>query len=870
MKTHKKKYLKDYTPPAYLVQHIELRFDLYEEETRVISTMTMSRNRKAADETTPLVLNAEELVIEQVVADGMVLLPGQYKMDNGLFELARTPDHFTLEITTLLKPQENKALEGLYRSGGTFCTQCEAQGFRKITCFPDRPDVMTEFSCIITADKKKYPVLLSNGNPVAKGDLENGRHWIKWHDPFKKPCYLFALVAGELACIQDSFTTVSGRDVQLKIYVEHENRDKCGHAMKSLKQSMAWDEQRFGREYDLDLYQIVAVNDFNMGAMENKGLNVFNSKYVLADSKTATDTDFMNIQGVIGHEYFHNWSGNRVTLRDWFQLSLKEGLTVFRDQEFTSDLNSRAVKRISDVKKLRAHQFPEDSGPMAHPVRPESYIEMNNFYTMTVYDKGAELIRMMYILMGKELFRRGMDLYFDKFDGQAVTTEDFVRTMEEASGLNLGLFRLWYSQSGTPMVTMERAYDEKRDTLNITLTQETLPDKNQTKKLPLHIPVLFGLLDGEGNDITPEGRELLELKDHQKTFTFTNVPKGALPSIFRQFSAPVKIKTDYSNGELAFLMAHDKDEFNRWDAGQELFFREMEAMVAADHQGRTRALSPHLIEACRLTLLDGETSPALLSKSLTIPDEVEIGERFSEIDVDAVHRCRKLMKKRLAKTLKDDLLTVLKQCNNASSSDISSRAMAERSMKNLILSYLGELNMDEYNQKIRKNILESGNMTDEIAGLAIFAGLDSPLRSSLLEHFYNKWKTHPLVIDKWFAVQAASTLPNALKEIKALAGHPDFSLKNPNRARSLIGVVVFQNPVIFHTADGSGYKFLTENILKLNKFNPQIAARFASGFNHWRRYDPGRQKLMKAELGTISQIKDLSKDVYEIVSRALE
>ncbi|MBF0572504.1 MAG: aminopeptidase N, partial [Desulfamplus sp.] len=595
MNKHKTKYLKDYTPPSYWIDKIDLQFDLDEQETIVTSAMKIRRNRDVADKNTPLIFDCKHIDIISVVANDIVLCTRDYEIGknfssgNDFFRLPRVPEEFTLEVKNRLKPHKNTALEGLYKSGGqgeyktggTFCTQCEAEGFRRITCFPDRPDVMTHFSCTITADKEKYPILLSNGNLIEKGDIpsklgHSKKHFAKWDDPFKKPCYLFALVAGDLALIEDHFITCSGRKITLHIYVEHENKDKCNHAMQSLKKAMKWDEERFGREYDLDLYQIVAVNDFNMGAMENKGLNVFNSKFVLADTKTATDVDFTNIERVIAHEYFHNWTGNRITLKNWFQLSLKEGLTVFRDQEFSSDLNSRAVQRISDVKKLRTLQFPEDSGPMAHPVRPESYIEMNNFYTMTVYEKGSEVIRMIYEILGKELFRKGMDLYFERFDGQAVTTEDFVQTMEDASKIDLSQFRLWYSQSGTPTVTVKRIYDETSKTLSIDLSQEIKPDRNQSIKLPMHIPIKFALISPNGNEIKEnsnllelkDGSELLNLKNSSETFRFKNVEQSTLPSLFRGFSAPVKIETDFTPQELAFLMANDTDEFNSWDASQ--------------------------------------------------------------------------------------------------------------------------------------------------------------------------------------------------------------------------------------------------------------------------------------------------------------
>ena len=869
MKKHEPKYLKDYRPPAYWIDSINLQFDLHEEEVFLTSFMKIRRNQEQAGEHTPLILDCKEPDILSVVAGDMVLLPGEYEVGKEYFKLNRVPDVFTLEIKNRLKPQENTSLEGLYKSSGTFCTQCEAEGFRKITCFPDRPDVMTCFSCTITADRDKYPVLLSNGNLIKKGELENNRHYVTWEDPFRKPSYLFALVAGDLVCIEDNFTTCSGRDITLHIYVEAENKDKCAHAMASLKQSMAWDEKRFGREYDLDLYQIVAVNDFNMGAMENKGLNVFNSKYVLARPETATDQDFMNIQGVIGHEYFHNWTGNRVTLQNWFQLSLKEGLTVFRDQEFTADLNSRAVKRIVDVKNLRTLQFPEDAGPMAHPVRPESYIEMNNFYTMTVYEKGAEIIRMIFELLGKERFREGMDLYFKRFDGQAVTTEDFVQTMEDASGMDLSRFRLWYSQSGTPRITIGRSYDEKKQQLTITVSQKTLPDHNQEHKESLHIPIKFGLMDRDGNDITPPDRTLLELKSANQQWIFDDVPQGAVPSLFRGFSAPVIMKTDFSHGELAFLMAHDTDAFNRWDAAQQLYFRELDSLISSFQNQETPTVSTHLIQAFKKALETPGIDRALTAKTITLPGENEIGEKYEIINVDVIHRARQFMKKTIAMHLEATLMDIIKICSTTDPKDLSHNAMADRSLENAALSYVASLGTPASEKVIQHHFTTAGNMTQEIFSLELLCDMDPALAEPALEQFYEKWHTDPLVIDKWFSVQASATRPGTLENIKALCLHPAFTWKNPNRIRSLIGVFGMANPFVFHQIDGEGYRFFADQIIHLDKINPQVTARMVSAFNRYKRYDPARRELMQIQLQRIHEVQGLSRDVYEIVSRTL-
>jgi len=867
MKIPEKIYLKDYTQPAFKVNQVDLVFEISENLTRVTSRLKIEKTREHKE--SALILNKGSFEIASVIADGMVLLPKEYEADDEYFKLANTPDNFELEITSILKPQENTTLEGLYKSGDIFCTQCEAQGFRKITPFPDRPDVMSIYSCTIIADKTKYPVLLSNGNLVDSGDLDNNRHFVRWKDPFKKPSYLFALVAGDLAHIQDQFTTRSGRVVDLKIYSEKENIDKCSHAMNSLKQSMKWDEERFGLEYDLDLYQIVAINDFNAGAMENKGLNIFNSKYVLANPATATDEDFFNIQGVIGHEYFHNWTGNRVTLKNWFQLSLKEGLTVFRDQEFSSDLNSRGVKRIANVRNLRGYQFPEDSGPMAHPVRPDSYIKMDNFYTMTVYEKGAELVRMIHQLTGEKQFQKGMALYFEKFDGMAVTIEDFVAVMEDASGLDLEQFKLWYFQSGTPTVTVKRSYNKDLKQLAISFEQSTLPDINQSQKQALHIPINFGIIDNQGNDITPKGKKLIELKSNQKTFIFENIPEKSLPSLFRKFSAPVKIETDLTDEEIAFLMANDKDEFSRWDCAQTLFIKEMKQLIHTIECGRSLSVSSNLIQAFKKALLDKDTDNAFLAKVLSLPLETEIKNHFDLVNVNAIHGARCFLKQEIAGQLKEHFLKVVDQCSQSDPLSISHEAMADRSLKNLSLSYLGSLKDEEMNQLVLTHYASAKNMTDEIACFKILSDIDPDIKKAAAEKFHSKWQHDKLVLDKWFAVQAGSALPNTLEVIQSLTEHPDFSLKNPNKARSLLYMFAMQNHANFHQIDGKGYKFIADQIIKLDEINHQVAARLSACFNQWKKYDETRKILIKKELERILSIQTLSKNVYEIVSRAL-
>lgn len=870
MKTPNKIFLKDYTPPAFIVDQADLTFEIQEDQTRVTSNLKIRKNELVTDKNGPLIFDKGDFKIDSVIADSMVLLPEEYEAGDDYFKLARTPDAFELEIVSILKPQENTSLEGLYKSGDIFCTQCEAQGFRKITPFPDRPDVMAKFSCTIIADITNYPILLSNGNLTDFGDLDDNRHFVRWEDPFYKPSYLFALVAGNLEKIQDQFTTRSGKIVDLKIYSEKENIDKCDHAMKSLKQAMKWDEIRFGLEYDLDLYQIVAINDFNAGAMENKGLNIFNSKYVLAKPETATDEDFLNIQGVIGHEYFHNWTGNRVTLKNWFQLSLKEGLTVFRDQEFSSDLNSRGVKRISTVRNLRGSQFPEDSGPMAHPVMPDAYIKMDNFYTMTVYEKGSELVRMIHQLLGEKNFRKAIDLYFEKFDGMAVTIEDFVSVMEDAAGMNLQLFKRWYVQSGTPEVTVSRSYNPELKQLSITFEQSTPPDRNQSEKQPVHIPINFGIIDDKGNDITPDEKKLIELKTAKETFIFDNIPENSIPSLFRQFSAPVKIKTDLKDSELAFLMANDTDEFSKWDSAQTLFYKEIKKIISIIDSNGELSVSSNLLNAFKKALLDRSTDHSFLAKTLSLPLETEIKNHFNPVNVTAIHTARSFLKQEIARQLKGQFLSLIDLCSNSDLLSISHKAMADRSLKNLSLSYLGSLKETDMTDLIFDHYHAAKNMTDEIAALKILSEINPETRQKAIDTFYSKWKHDKLVLDKWFAIQAGSVLPDTLNIVKSLIKHEDFSMQNPNKVRSLIYMFAMQNHVNFHQIKGDGYRFISDQIILLDTINHQVAARLSSCFNQWKKYDDTRKRLIKKELERILSVQTLSKNVYEIISRAIE
>ncbi|MFN2436719.1 MAG: aminopeptidase N [Desulfotignum sp.] len=870
MTTHTPVQLKDYSPPEFLIDQVTLVFDIQPEQTRVTSTLAIRRNPDKPRTGSCLSMDMGVYEILSVSLDGRTLSGEQFQADGTRFAVPDVPDRFTLEIQNTLFPEKNTRLEGLYRSNLIYCTQCEAEGFRHITPFVDRPDVMAKYACTIMADKTACPVLLSNGNPVDQGDLPDHRHYVTWEDPFRKPCYLFALVAGDLSFIESVFTTKSGRQILLKIFAEPENIDKCHHAMACLKQAVKWDEDRFNLEYDLDLYQIVAIKDFNAGAMENKGLNIFNAKYVLADPATATDEDFMNILRVIGHEYFHNWTGNRVTLKNWFQLSLKEGLTVFRDQEFTSDLNARSVERIRNVSTLRSLQFPEDSGPMAHPVRPDAYIKMDNFYTMTVYEKGAELIRMIHQLLGETAFQRGMALYFDTFDGMAVTVEDFLSVMAQAGNLDLTQFKRWYTQSGTPEVTVTRSYDSDTRTLSVFFSQHTSPDRNQPEKQPLHIPVRMALIDPDGNEILPKQGGLIQMTDKTRTEVFENVPKDSLPSVFRQFSAPVKIATDLTDQELAFLMARDTDDFNRWDAAQTLFKKEIQRLVTDIVQDRPLTVSPTLVQAFEAALSDGSADRAFLAKALAIPQETDLADLFETIDVDAIHTARQHLKTCLAGTLSTLFQQIFDRCSHTDPNSLSIRDIGKRSLRNLALSYMAALDTASARATAWDAFQNADNMTDEFAGFKIICTTTPDLKQKSAARFYDRWSHDCLVMDKWFYVQAVSPLPGTLASVMDLVNHPDFNLTNPNRVRALIYGFAMNNPICFHDRTGKGYTFVTENILALDRINHQIAARLARSFNQWKKYDPHRRALMKQSLETLAAAPDLSTNVYEIVSRALE
>ncbi|MCG7924423.1 MAG: aminopeptidase N [Candidatus Thiodiazotropha taylori] len=870
-------YLKDYQPPHFLVDQVSLEFDLQQDRTLVTSRLQMRRNPASTEQNPELVLDGEKLKLLQLAIDDQELDETSYQLDDHGLTIADVKQRFTLSTQVEIRPQENTALEGLYQSGKMYCTQCEAEGFRRITYFPDRPDVMASFDTTIIADKAAYPVLLSNGNCVQQQDLPEGRHQVRWEDPFPKPCYLFALVAGDLRFQQDSYTTGSGREVDLRIYVEPENIDKCDHAMVSLKHAMAWDEERYGREYDLDIFMIVAVNDFNMGAMENKGLNIFNSKFVLARPDTATDSDFQHIEGVIAHEYFHNWTGNRITCRDWFQLSLKEGLTVFRDQEFSADMGSRGVKRIEDVRLLRSHQFAEDAGPMAHPVRPESYIEINNFYTVTVYEKGAEVVRMQANLLGAETYRKATDLYFERHDGEAVTTDDFVKCMEDASARDLSQFRLWYSQSGTPQVRVSTDYAEQQGRLQITFSQTTPETPGQKQKKPFHIPIALALLDSQGESLPLNSRagatgsfkeQVLELTEATQTFVFHDLPQQPVPSILRGFSAPVKLEYDYSDDQLMFLMAKESDDFNRWDAAQTLARRTLLKLVEACQQGQSLALPGGFVEAYRLALTDQQADKALLSELLSLPSESTIGDQMTQVDVEAIHQARQWLKQALAEALRDDFSAVYER-NQSQAYEITSASIGQRRLKNLALSYLMSLEDTQIDRICMAQFETADNMTDVMAALDGLVNRDIPERDRALSDFEAKWQQDPLVMDKWFAVQAGSNLPGTLASVKALMEHPAFSIRNPNKVRSLIGAFCSTNLFAFHAADGSGYEFLTDQVITLDSLNPQIAARLLRIMSRWRRYDESRQQLMRKAFERVLAQADISKDVFEIASKSV-
>ncbi|ANE73991.1 aminopeptidase N [Dickeya solani] len=863
------KYRHDYRAPDYTITDIALDFNLHPKQTQVVavSQVVLQGEPGAA-----LKLDGEGLKLLSVQVDGQDWQA--HRLLEGGLELTGLPEKFTLRIETEISPAANSALEGLYQSGEALCTQCEAEGFRHITYYLDRPDVLARFTTRITADKARYPYLLSNGNRVAQGEQDEGRHWVEWQDPFPKPCYLFALVAGDFDVLRDSFITRSGREVALELFVDRGNLDRADWAMTSLKNAMKWDETRFGLEYDLDIYMIVAVDFFNMGAMENKGLNIFNSKYVLAKAETATDKDYLGIEAVIAHEYFHNWTGNRVTCRDWFQLSLKEGLTVFRDQEFSSDIGSRPANRIDNVRVMRGAQFAEDASPMSHPIRPEQVIEMNNFYTLTVYEKGSEVIRMMHTLLGEEKFQAGMRLYFDRHDGSAATCDDFVQAMEDASSVDLSQFRRWYSQSGTPVVTVRDDYDAATRQYRLHVSQTTSIGADKQPKLPLHIPLDVELYGTEGQVIPlrQKGQKLgsvLNVTEAEQTFVFDDVPCQPVPSLLREFSAPVKLNYPWSDEQLTFLMRHASNEFSRWDAAQSLLANYIRLNVARYQQKQPLSLPMHVVDAFRGVLLDERLDPMLASQILSLPGENEMAELFEIIDPDAITAVRQSLTQTLAQEMADELLAVYR-ANKLASYRVDQQDMGKRSLRNVCLNYLAFADREQADALAAAQFANTDNMTDSLAAMAAAVAAQLPCRDTLLAAFDERWHQDGLVMDKWFSLQASSPASDVVNRVRELLNHRSFSLNNPNRLRSLVGSFCAGNPSAFHAVDGSGYQFLTEMLSDLNTRNPQVASRLIEPLIRLKRYDSGRQALMRQALETLKGLENLSGDLFEKITKALE
>ncbi|EJR0682446.1 aminopeptidase N [Vibrio parahaemolyticus] len=860
------KYRKDYQAPSHTITDIDLTFDLYDNDTIVTALSKVVQK----GESTTLELDGEGLELRSVKVNGEDW--AHHEVKEASLVLSDLPAEFELEIITKIDPEANTALEGLYKSGGAFCTQCEAEGFRRITYYLDRPDVLAKYTTKVIADKATYPYLLSNGNRIAQGEAENGRHWVQWQDPHPKPAYLFALVAGDFDVLRDKYTTMSGRNVDLEIFVDKGNLDRAGHAMTSLINSMKWDEERFGLEYDLDIYMIVAVDFFNMGAMENKGLNIFNSKFVLANDQTATDRDYLGIEAVIGHEYFHNWTGNRVTCRDWFQLSLKEGLTVFRDQEFSSDLGSRAVNRIDNVRIIRGPQFAEDASPMSHPIRPDKVIEMNNFYTLTVYEKGSEVIRMYHTLLGEEGFQKGMKLYFERHDGTAATCEDFVSAMEDATGVDLKQFRLWYSQSGTPTLRVNSEYNVEAKTYALTVEQFTEATQDQAEKQALHIPFDIELYDSKGQTIPliingESVHNVLDIKQDKQTFVFENVAEQPVPSLLREFSAPVKLEYDYSDAELIFLMKHATNDFARWDASQMLLAKYIRQNVNNVQTGSEVQLSEYLIDAFRGVLLDENLEPAFIAQVFSLPSINEITGWYKQIDVDAVDTVLNSITVSLSAALEDELSATYHTLKQAEYT-IDHAAIGKRALRNQCLQFLAHT--DKGNTLVKAQYEAANNMTDTIAAMSAANSAQLECREELMADYSDKWKHDGLVMDKWFALQGTNPAEDALEKVKATMNHEAFSLKNPNRTRSLIGSFLAANPVRFHDKSGSGYQFAGEILRQLNDSNPQVASRMIDSLLKFRKYDEARQAMIRAELEKLKAMDNLAKDLFEKVTKALD
>ena len=883
-------HLKDYTPPAFRIASVALDVHVEPGETRVHARLAVTREQAGA----PLVLDGGDLELLEVRIDGKPLEPARYEADASRLAIAEVPDAFTLDTVVRFDPWKNTKLEGLYATASGLVTQCEAQGFRRITYFIDRPDVMATYTVTICADKARFPRLLANGNLVASGEgvpgdwfaggAAEGRHWARWHDPFPKPSYLFAMVAANLDLLEDHFTTASGKKALLQVYVEPGKLDQAGFAMQALKKCMRWDEDVFGLELDLERFMIVAVSDFNAGAMENKGLNIFNTKYILARSDTATDYDYFAVDKVIAHEYFHNWTGNRVTCRDWFQLSLKEGLTVYRDQEYSADEYSRPVVRIQEVRDLRARQFPEDAGPMAHSVRPESYEEINNFYTATVYDKGAEVVRMYAALLGKEGFRKGMDLYFRRHDGQAVTCDDFRAAMADANGVDLAQFARWYSQAGTPLVEVRGEYDGAAEIYRLHVKQMCPPTPGQPQKEPFVIPLAVGLVDLDGRDLpinidsgsllraprADQGRTaVLALTKAEQTFEFRQVPEQPVPSLLRGFSAPVRVRFDYSDSELTHLMAYDSDAFNRWEAGQALAIRILLKGVEAIRAGGEMEIPAHFAEAMGRILSDGSKDPAFAAEALQLPSESYLAECMEVADPEAIHIARIRLIREIATRYRTRFEGAFRHFTVPGAYSPDAAPAGRRALRNAALSYVTTIDDATSRALAFLELRRAENMTDAMAALACLTDSAGAERERALSMFYDKWKAEALVVDKWFRVQAGSWLPGTLDRVKALTRHPAFDMKNPNRARSLLHAFAMENPLHFHAADGSGYRWVAEQVVALDKLNPQVASRLARAFDRWKKYDAGRQGHARAALESIRGAAGLSGNVGEVVGRAL-
>ena len=868
-------YLKDYQVPEFLIDKTSLVFDLQDEYCRVISTLSIRRNPESSQSSGPFFLHGGmELDLQQVQVDNQIVTEKDYRRTDEGLVINQVPDSCVIRIEVLIKPHLNTTMMGLYKSRTMYCTQCEAEGFRNITFYLDRPDVMSEFTTKLIADKQQFPVLLSNGNAIDQGELEGNRHFATWHDPFKKPAYLFALVAGNLSVVEDSFTTCTNREILLQIFVEEKDLNKCDHAMLSLKNSMRWDEQVYGREYDLNRFMIVAVDDFNMGAMENKGLNIFNTSAVLANPKTTTDAAFQRVEGIVAHEYFHNWSGNRVTCRDWFQLSLKEGFTVYRDSQFSADMNSPVVKRIEDVVYLRTHQFAEDAGPMSHPVQPDAYMEINNFYTLTVYEKGAEVVGMIHSLLGDTKFRQGSDLYFSRHDGQAVTIEEFVAAMEEVSSIDLKQFRRWYKQSGTPQVDVQSHYDREAKTFSLSFNQSCPVTPGQSNKQPFYIPIKLGLVGPDGNDLplNQQGDQsiVFSLYEQYQTLVFENIQQPPVPSLLRGFSAPIKLNYEYSSDELAHLMANDSDGFNRWDAGQKLSLKVLNQLIEDAKADRDLVMDQQLIGVFDALLSDHSLDPAMVNLMLQLPSEAQLHEQAETIYVESIHRAREFARQSIAKALQDKLIETYQRLTEKQDYAPEAEQIGKRALRNCVLGYLMEV--ESVGPELAwQQFNNARNMTDKAAALSALVNCKTADSYTLkaLKAFEIDYAEETLAMNLWLQIQATSKLINGLDRVKALMSHPAFSINNPNKARSLLGAFCSANPINFHNNDGSGYGFLQEQIIALNALNPQVAARLVTPLTRWKKLPEPNRQLMRDALQQIADHPGLVKDIQEIVTKSL-